>query len=86
MTDQTMVKRIKELGAREGASDPVAVIKDTFSVIATLIQSDEYCYCQTFPCECVMTLFDDLAECMESRYPELEAARLVANVESGNKP
>lgn len=64
------------LGATDVGADPVAVIKDTFRVIATLIQSDEYCWCQTFPCECVMVLFDDLIECMEKRYPNLRAARL----------
>lgn len=83
MTDQTMVERIKALGVHEGTSDPVTVIKDTFSVLATLIQSDEYCWCQAFPCECVMVLFDDLTECVEARYPELGAARLAAEDELG---
>lgn len=78
MSERTMVDRIKALGVREGESDPVSVIRDTFSVLATLIQSDEYCWCQAFPCECVMVLFDDLTEAMEARYPELEAVRLAA--------
>lgn len=76
MSDQRMAEQIKELGAHDGPRDLVAVIKDTFSVMATLIQSDEYCWCQSFPCECVMSLFDDMTDCLEVRYPELKAARI----------
>ena len=86
MPDQEMADRIKAIGVYQGATDSVAVIKDMFSVLATLIQSDEYCWCQTFPCECVLVLFDDLTECMEARYPQLEAARLAADVEIPGTP
>lgn len=75
MSTEPMVDRIRALGVYEGATDPVAVIRDTFSVLATLIQTDEYCWCQAFPCECVMVLFDDLTECMEARHPALGALR-----------
>ncbi|WP_047219949.1 hypothetical protein [Delftia lacustris] len=76
MNEQNIKERVLALPPYTGATDPVAVIRDAFSVLATLIQSDEYCWCQAFPCECVMVLFDDLTECMEARYPELKAARL----------
>ena len=74
--DRKMTERIMALGEYNGVNDPVAVIKDTFSVLATLIQSDEYCWCQTLPCECAMVLFGDLIECMEARHPALKATRL----------
>lgn len=76
MNEQNIKERVLALAPYTGATDPVAVIRDTFSVLANLVQSDEYCWCQAFPCECVMVLFDDLTECMEARYPELKAARL----------
>lgn len=76
MSETRTIDRVKELGEHDGPRDAVSVIRDVFRVMATLIQSDEYCWCQSFPCECVMTLFDDMTDCLEVRYPELKAARI----------
>jgi hypothetical protein len=82
MPEQAMTERIKELGVYAGATHPVAVIRDVFAVAATLVRTDEYCWCQALPCACAGRLIADLAECLEVRYPDLAAARAAAEDEN----
>lgn len=74
MSARTMADRIKDLGTYQGETDVVSVIRDAIGILAHLIQSYEYCWCQTVPCECVWTLFYDLTDCIETRYPKVAEA------------